>query len=294
MRERLEPERSYGQVGVLTDVESRLAEGPVWDDKCSTLYWVDIPAGVVHAYETSSGNHRRYAAGCALGAVALTTGPMLALAASNGFAFLDLETGRVDPIVAVEDDKPENRMNDGACDRVGRFWAGTMALDERRGAGSLYRLDRGFATPVLSSVSISNGIGWDPDDQVMYYVDSGTGRVDVFDFDVLTGVVANRRPFVDVPAALGIPDGLTVDADGNVWVAIWGGSAVQKYSPDGVLMRAIETPVSLVTSCAFGGNDLQTLYITTARGRDSDGLGGSVFWCRPGAEGKPNYRYISD
>jgi sugar lactone lactonase YvrE len=189
-------------------------------------------------------------------------------------------------------------MNDGACDRAGRFWAGTMALDERPGAGALYRLDRdGRVETMLRPVTISNGIDWTGDDRRMYFIDSPTQSVDLFDFDATTGAIANRRTFVRIPPDAGVPDGLTVDAGEGVWVALWGGGAVHRYTPDGALDCVVRLPVTHPTSCAFGGDDLRDLYITTAaialdaRERERQAHAGGLFRCRPGFVGREPNRF---
>jgi sugar lactone lactonase YvrE len=180
-------------------------------------------------------------------------------------------------------------MNDGKCDRAGRFFAGTKADDDTPQAGALYRLENGEVTQLLDNVTISNGIGWSPDERLMYYADTPTGRIDVFDFDATTGEPTNRRRFVDIPQDAGLPDGLCVDADGAVWVALWGGAAVHRYRADGELDRVLRLPVSNVTCPTFGGKDLDVLYITTAR-TDEPGSG-ALFRCRPGVTGQPANPY---
>ena len=166
------------------------------------------------------------------------------------------------------------RMNDGACDPQGRFWAGTMAYDESPGAGALYRLELdGSCTTVLTGLTIANGIGWSPDGSTMYLNDSGTGCLETFRFDSDSGAITNRRTLVrsDQPGV--VPDGLTVDADGGIWVAWWGGGVVNRYAPDGSLLASVQFPVERPTSCAFGGRELETLFVTTAReGLDGDAL----------------------
>ena len=184
-------------------------------------------------------------------------------------------------------------MNDGYCDPRGRFWAGTMSMAHSPEAGALYRLDSDLrATRMLEHVTTSNGIDWSPDARRMYYVDTATRRIDVFDFDVETGTIANRRPFVEVPIRAGKPDGLIVDAEGGVWLALWGGSAIQRYTPDGTLERTVALPVTHPTKCAFGGPDLGDLFITSARSpvpenaRAAQPHAGSVLHCRPGVTGR--------
>jgi sugar lactone lactonase YvrE len=170
-----------------------------------------------------------------------------------------------------------------------------MALDKHAGAGSLYRADLGGKPAqivrMLEGVSISNGIDWNPEDDLMYYTDSPTGRIDVFDWDLAAGTISRRRPFVTLSPGDGAPDGLCVDSDGFVWVALWGGSAVRRYRPDGTLDREVRLPVTQVTTCAFGGPDLDELFITTAAGglAEEEPLAGAIFHYRPGCQGRqPN------
>jgi sugar lactone lactonase YvrE len=222
----------------------------------------------------------------------------LVLAVRDGFARLDPESGAVRLIADVERDRPDLRMNDGACDPAGRFWAGTMALDERHGAGALYRLDPdGGVRTMLTGVTISNGIDWSDDAARMYYVDSGARTIDVFDFDVTRGELANRRPFVRVPPDQGSADGLTIDADGFVWLSLWGGGALHRYAPDGTRDRVVTLPVTHPTSLAFGGADLGDLYVTSATialsadERAGQPHAGGVLRLRPGVSGRAPHRF---
>jgi sugar lactone lactonase YvrE len=268
---------------------SELGEGPCWDDATNSLYWVDIPACQVLRL-TDDGAVASWDAGQPVGAVALREGGGLVLAAEDGFCALDLATGALGRLAEVDHGQPGIRMNDGACDRAGRFFAGSMASDETPGAGALYRLDPDHSvTRLVTGVGISNGIGWSPDDTLMYYVDSLTYQLDVFDYDPATGALDGRRAFASLGSGGVMPDGLTVDADGSVWVALWGGSAVHCYSPAGQLTQVLDLPAANVTSCAFGGRDLATLYITTAAGPGQSA--GALFSCRPGATGVPASRY---
>jgi len=261
-----------------------LGEGPCWDPADGALYWTDIPAHRVHRL-AADGTHTSWDAGQPVGAIVLRAGGGLVLAAKDGFWTLDPATGELALLAHAEPDVPENRMNDGACDRAGRFFAGTMAEDESPGAGTLYRLGTDHeVAPVLGGVSISNGIGWSLDESRMYYVDSPTLGIDVFDYDAGSGTIGNRRVFAAVGGGA-IPDGLAVDADGCVWVALWGGAAVARYGPDGRPRQTLEIPAGNVTCCAFGGPDLGTLYITTAAGPGR--CAGALFACRPGAAGLP-------
>ena len=280
------------------DAKAELGEGPVWDPDASCLYFVDITRGLVHCYDPETQASRSYQVNAMVGAVALTLAGDLLLAVHNGFARLDPGSGRVRPIADVEADRPDQRMNDGKCDPAGRFWAGTMAIDERHAAGALYRLDPdGRVHRMLDEVTISNGLDWSDDARLMYYVDTPTGSIDVFDFDVGTGAIANRRPLARVASGKGWPDGLTLDAEGYLWVALWSGGAIHRYAPDGTLDRVLTIPVTYPTSCAFGGADRGDLYITTAataltpEERLREPLAGGLFRCRPGVQGRPAHRF---
>jgi len=279
-------------IGDLTELavpRASLGEGPCWDAKAGTLYWTDIPAHRVHRL-TGDGTHTEWDTGQPVGAVVPRAGGGLVLAAKDGFLAMDPRTGSLSLLAAVEPDMPGNRMNDGACDRAGRFFAGTMAEDESPGAGALYLLaaDHQVAR-LIAGVGISNGIGWSPDDQRMYYIDSLTYRVDVFDYEPGTGAIGNRRTFASLGAGGVMPDGLAVDSEGGVWVALWGGSGLRRYAPDGRLTLSVDVPSANVTSCAFGGPDLRTLYITTAAGPGRSG--GAVFACQVAVAGLPAHPY---
>jgi sugar lactone lactonase YvrE len=277
---------------------AELGEGPRWDARSRTLYWVDILKGHVHAFTPATAACRSHRVGQPVGALAVREAGGLVLALRDGFATLDLDTGALSWIARVEDDRATQRMNDGRCDAAGRFWAGTMAFDPSPGTGTLYRLDRdGCVTPVLGDLTISNGLDWSPDGRSLYFVDSGTQRVDLFDFDPVAGTLANRRPFVRVPDAAGMPDGLVVDADGFVWVALWGGGALHRYATDGALAQVVTLPVSHPTSCAFGGPDLMDLYVTSASieltpaALARQPLAGGLFRLRPGVAGRAGHRF---
>jgi sugar lactone lactonase YvrE len=265
-----------------------LGEGPLWDAARGELLWVDIERGLVHRRgpgEADSFFDAAQPVGCAVP----RAGGGLALALRDGFALVPADGARPQLVAPVEQQRSDTRMNDGACDSRGRFWAGSMSLVGDTRTAALYRLDPDLTvTRVLPGLSISNGLGWSPDDRLMYHVDTPRRRIDVYEFDAVSGTLGGRRAAIAVAAEHGRPDGLAVDAEGGIWVALWGGSAVQRYTPEGREDTRIELPVSQVTSCCFGDADLGTLYITTAaRGAEHDALAGSLFRCRPGVEGLP-------
>jgi sugar lactone lactonase YvrE len=267
---------------------AELGEGAVWDDRCRRLIWVDIERGVLHAFDPETGRDEARELGRPIGVAVPRSAGGFAVAIREGFALLDGFEAEPRLVAGVDGDVPV-RMNDGRCDSLGRFWAGSMGLEAEPGAGALYRLDPDHRLHrVLDGVTISNGIDWSPDDRRMYYVDSATQRVDAFDFDRHTGAIANRRPFASIPPDDGEPDGICVDRDGRVWVALWGGARVLCHAPDGRLLGQVTVPVSRVTSCAFGGPRLADLFVTTARAdaRAEEPAAGGLFRCRTGFRGR--------
>jgi sugar lactone lactonase YvrE len=265
-----------------------LGEGPVWDATLGELVWVDIERGLVHR-RRPDGTESTLDVGQPVGCAVPRAGGGLALALRDGFALEPAGGGSPRLVAPVERQRSDTRMNDGACDSRGRLWAGTMSLRGDSRTAALYRLDTDLAvTRVLPGLSISNGMGWSPDDGLMYHVDTPRGRIDVYEFDVRSGAIGCRRAAITVAPQGGRPDGLAVDVDGGIWVALWGGGAVQRYSPDGRVDARVELPVSQVTSCCFGDPDLATLYVTSAsRGAEHQPLAGSLFACRPGVSGLP-------
>ncbi|TXS42272.1 SMP-30/gluconolactonase/LRE family protein [Streptomyces sp. uw30] len=250
-----------GQYEVAVLAQAELGEGPTWDARSGRLLWIDILRSRVHTFDPVSGRRSVRTTPQHVGAVKPRVGGGLVLNLRDGVGLLDPDdTFRWLHHEAV----PGRRANDAAVAPDGSLWAGTMRYDEAPGGGSLSRFTGdGSVDLVLDDVAVSNGTGWSPDGGLMYYVDSPTRRVDVFDH--VDGGVVGRRPFVEIEDGAGFPDGLTVDADGCVWVALWDGAAVRRYTPSGELDRVIELPVPRVTACAFAGPDLSDLYITTAR-----------------------------
>ena len=267
-------------VKVWSATPGMLSEGPRWHEERQELLWVDILGRQMHRGTLSADGALEHIETISvdrqIGAVAPAAGGGYVLAAGPGYLFID-DTGAVRELAQPEAGRrTEVRMNDGACDPQGRFWAGTMAYDESPGAGVLYRLELdGSCTTVLTGLTISNGIGWSPAASTMYLNDSGTGCVDAFRFDGSSGAISNRRTLVHIDQPGVVPDGLTVDEEGGIWVALWNGGAVHRYAPDGSLLASVRLPVQRPTSCAFGGPGRDTLFVTSARtGLDDDALAG--------------------
>lgn len=274
--------------------QDELGEGPLWDVQEQALYWVDILAGRYHTLRPDSGEHRAVEVGEVLGVLALRRAGGLVLATRRGFAFWYPAARALTPIADPETDRPDSRFNDGSVDRAGRFWAGTMGGP----SNNLYRLDPGGAVQRMDTgIQISNGIGWSPDNRVMYYTDSLLRVIYAYDFDLDSGSIANRRVFIDSRAESGTPDGLTVDSQGFIWSARWDGWRVERYDPQGRLERAIPIPVQRPTSVMFGGPGLETLYITSARTEipaadlAAQPQAGDLFCLEPGIRGLPETRF---
>ncbi|MEU8823466.1 SMP-30/gluconolactonase/LRE family protein [Streptomyces sp. NPDC048636] len=242
-----------------------LGEGPTWDPTARRLIWVDILAARVHTYDPATGDRTTLATEQHIGAAKPRARGGLVVNLRDGVGLYGADGGFRWLLREVV---PGRRGNDAAVAPDGSLWAGTMRYDAAPGGGTLTRIaPDGGRTDVLSDVAVSNGIGWSPDGRLMYYVDTPTRRVDVFDGDGGRGPAefSARRPFVRLEEGAGQPDGLCVDAEGAVWVALWDGGAIRRYAPDGTLDRVVELPVPRPTACAFGGPDLTDLYVTTAR-----------------------------
>jgi len=270
----------------LTPALAHHGEGPIWHARIQRLLWVDLLRGDVLFTQSSGDTDRLHVSTVAASVVPRRDGGHV-VATERGFALLDGD-GLTEVLADVWED-PSVRMNDGACDPGGSFYCGSMAYGAAAGRGSLYRLDvDGTVHRVFDGVTISNGLGWSPDGRVAYYVDSATQRIDRCSSDL-----GSRQPFVRIDPSVGTPDGLTVDADGGIWVALWGGSAVHRYAPSGDLDLVVELPVAQVSSCAFGGAELDTLFITTSAEdlADPEPAAGALFAVQPGVKGLPTLEY---
>ena len=285
----------------MTDLEhvfgaqDQLGEGPLWDPAGQTLYWVDIEAGRYHTLHPASGAHQIVEVGEMVGVLALREQGGMVMATNHGFALWHPDAKKLEHIIDPEADNPLTRFNDGSVDRAGRFWAGTLGDNC---SNNLYRLDPNGSVHLMDTgICVSNGIGWSPDNRVMYYTDSDPQVIYAYDFDLASGAIENRRVFVDSTGQSGSPDGLTVDSQGFVWSSRWDGWRIERYDPQGKLERSIPMPVQRPTSVMFGGPDLDVLYITSARMEISaedlirQPLAGDVFSLQPGVKGLPEARF---
>ncbi|MGI5146805.1 SMP-30/gluconolactonase/LRE family protein [Plantactinospora sp. CA-294935] len=273
----------------VTDPCCQHAEGPVWDPRTDRLLWVDMLAGDVLTMTPGTERVDRHHVDTVAAVVRPRTEDGYLVAIERGFLFTDAQLRPVRRLPDLWTD-PDLRMNEGGVDPAGRFYCGSMAYDTRPGAAALYRMDADLvARRVLADVTISNGIAWSPDGTLTYYVDTPTQRIDVFDYDPDEAMLTGRRPFVRIEPADGAPDGLTVDAEGGVWIALWGGGEVRRYAPDGRLDVRVPLPARQVTACTFGGPELRDLYVTTSRlGLDDpEPAAGALFRASPGVAGLP-------
>lgn len=275
-----------------------LGEGSLWDSEKNCLYWVDIVGRTVNIYNPATGRNRVLQVSQDVGTVVPCKSGDLMIAQRDGFARLQVESGKV---VMVAEKKSEGiRFNDGKCDPAGRFWAGTMADDAAQGAGALYCLDADLTVrTMIDQVTISNGLVWTSDAKRFYFIDSPTYEVAAFDYDVDTGDIANRKTAIQIDKSLGLPDGMAIDEEDMVWIAHWGGGKVTRWDPQtGKLLDRINVPgASLVTSCAFGGPNLDDLFITSASVGLNDEqkkvqtLAGGIFRIKLNVKGVPAHPF---
>lgn len=283
-------------VELVADSADQLGECPIWDDRGRALYWVDSRGPSIKRLAAGTGELTVAPLPEIVGSIAFRErGGMLA-ATKSGIQFFDEKSSRLDAIARPEPHLPDNRFNDGRCDRAGRFWAGTMSDVRRDPVGTLYCLDAKLAcTPLRNAIIIPNSLAWSPDGRTMYFADTNRHTIWAWDYDPATGAAMRERVFADTGA--GRPDGSCVDADGCLWNAEYGAARLVRYTPAGGVDRVIELPVANPTCCCFGGERLDELYITSARQRLTSAelarqpLAGSVLAVRPGARGLPESRF---
>lgn len=286
---------SDARVEVVVDPCPGHPEGPLWDTPTARFWWVDIAGQRVHCLDPEAGHVDSWETAGQPGGVIVGANGEPVVATPEGLAVLDRGTGQLDLRVPVERDRPENRANDVKVDDRGRAWVGTMAYDKRPRNAALYRVDRSGVAQVVDDLTISNGPAFDTARGRLYLADTALCVVDAFDFDVVTGELSGRRRFLDLAEEQVWPDGMTVDDEGGLWVALGRAGAVRRYSAGGTLDAAIALPTSNPTSVAFGGRDRGDLYITTSwvdcEQRADQPLAGAIFRCRPGVSGPASPRF---
>ena len=288
-------------VECVVDCKSWLGEGPVWSPAEKALYWTDVPACTIHRWNPATGEQRSWRASEMVTSMSMRAQGGLIVATTSGVNTWDPNADRHERLVVPEADLPDNRSNDGKGDRRGRFWLGTMQNNLNpdgsdkpmtESSGNLWRIDGdGTYHCMESGIGISNTLAWSPDNTVMYFGDTLVG-IYAYDFDIDNGTIANRRLFAKTEGPeLGFPDGSTIDAEGFLWNARWDGGCLLRWAPDGTIDRKVAFPCGRVTSAAFGGDDLDVLYVTTARnldaGSDEHPLAGGIFALSPGVRGVP-------
>jgi sugar lactone lactonase YvrE len=287
------PKPNDMEATLVFDIKASLGEGPIWNHKTQQLYWVDIEKKQLHLYTPETNEDNFFDTGERIGTVVPIENGGALVALQNGIHSMDLIDGNLTLITNPLEEGI--RFNDGKCDPVGRFWVGSMHLKGEKNAASLYMMnDQQQVVKKLDSVTVSNGIIWSLDHKTMYYIDTPTRQVRAFDYDINTGELSSPRVIITVAQENGAPDGMTIDEEGKLWIGHWGGSMVGRYDPEtGQLMQKVNVPALNVTACAFGGENLDQLYITTASiGMNEEQQkqfpqAGGLFVVEPGVRGVP-------
>ena len=252
---------------VVVEPTCLLGEGPVWDAVQKVICWIDIVNGEIHEYSPEKKIHKTIPVHQMIGTIAVCKDGNFIAALQNGFAFINRQSGEIKMINDPENHLPNNRFNDGKCDPAGRFWAGTMSLTDEPDKGNLYSLEKdGRIKKQIGNVSISNGIAWSIDETILYYIDTPTFEIVAYNYEKSTGLISNKKVIIKIDKEEGAPDGMTIDTEGMLWIAHWDGWQVTRWNPaTGQKLLAIKLPVARVTSCTFGGDNLEDLYITSAK-----------------------------
>lgn len=286
-------------VRVVVEMQNEVGEGPLWCPVDKVLYWLDVEGKRLYRLDPATNALKEWTTPHEMHALALREDhPGMIVTSRDGFGFFEPDTGAFEKIYDPEPELPNNWINDGKCDRAGRFWGGSLDHTQATVAGTLYRIDADGGGHVMETgIRVSNGMAWSLDNKTMYHTDTTARSIYAYDFDLDSGAIHNRRVLVDTAGMKGVPDGMTIDEEGYLWSAFAYGRAVYRFTPDGRLDRKIETPATLTTSVMFGGDDLATLYITSGRYRVRDSalaeypLAGSLFAIEPGVKGVPEPRF---
>ncbi|SDT46502.1 Sugar lactone lactonase YvrE [Mucilaginibacter mallensis] len=285
---------------LIFDAKAQLGEGAIWNHMESKLYWVDIEGRLFNVFDPVTNQNRTYNTLKRIGTVVPTNNGQVLVALEDGIATIELTDGTITYKIDTDIHLMHNkRFNDGKCDHEGRFWVGTHSMSGVREVSELYCISENFAMEEkVSGVSISNGIAWNADGSLMYYIDTPTGQVVQYDFDRQTGAIANKKVIITIPEEQGYPDGMTIDNEGMLWIALWDGFCVARFDPQtGEMIHKVAVPAPKVSSCAFGGDNLDTLYITTARAEMTEEelelypLSGGVFAVKTDAKGMPAHYF---
>ena len=281
-------------------VEANLGEGAIWNYKTHELYWIDIEGRQLNIYNPKSKINKVLNTESRIGTVVPFTEDEALIALENGVHKIDIQTGKSNLFTDMKSELLGSRLNDGKCDPSGRFWVGSMHLEQETAKANLYTItSENILQKKIDSVTISNGIVWTSDKKTMYYIDTPTSTIKEFDYNNETGEISNGKIAVKIPIKFGFPDGMTIDEENMLWVGMWNGNAVIRFNPKtGKVISKIEVPAHNITSCAFGGENLETLYITSARIDMTEEelikypLAGSLFSINPGVKGVKSNFYI--
>jgi sugar lactone lactonase YvrE len=283
-------------------IKAQLGEGAFWNHQTQEFFWIDIEGKQFHIYDPKTKNNRSFTTPSRIGTVVPSGEQEALIALEDGMYTINTQSGEIKLFSAVEADRPDNRFNDGKCDPAGRLWVGSMGLGQGSKKANLYKIDgEGTATKMLDSITISNGIVWTRDHRTMYYIDTPTSKIMAYDYDKISGTISNEKVAVEVPKSLGYPDGMAIDENDMLWVGLWNGNGVANFNPiTGKLISKIEVPAHNVTACAFGGTNLDTLFITTAsvdmtpEEQIAFPDAGSVFLAVPGVRGVESHHFLKE
>ena len=290
------------QVTTLLDIHAQLGEGAIWNPRTQTLWWIDIVGMKLNIFDPSTQKNTVFELPKQIGTVVPTNDGNALIALEDGIYKYMFESQKLVKVASPEPTKTTNRFNDGKCDPAGRFWVGSMSMKNSKQSGALYCIDGDFSSTLkIDSVTTSNGIVWSIDKTRMYYIDTPTKRVMEYAYNTATGEISSPRVAIEIPDTMGYPDGSTIDAEGMLWVALWKGHKVSRWNPvTGELLQVIDIPALNVTSCAFGGKNLDTLFITTASigmkeiEKEMYPQAGNLFQVVPGVKGIPANFFIED
>ncbi|AWR96873.1 SMP-30/gluconolactonase/LRE family protein [Acidianus sulfidivorans JP7] len=274
-----------------SEYKAKLAEGPVYDRELNSLFWVDIEGKKIIIKNLDNNSEKIIDTGDLVSSLCIINDEQIIATIRHDFDLINIKNNSKKKIVSVEADLENNRFNDGKCDKLGRYWAGTMNMLKDIPTGNLYKLEgKNEIKKTLSGLIVSNGLGWSPDNDTMYLIDSRLRKVYSFDFDLNRGEINNKRVIIDFNGEPGNPDGMTVDSEGYLWIAHWNGGKVSRWTPNGNKVFEIKLPVSYVSSITFGSTEMNEVYITTAY-KENEPLSGKVFVHKLDINGQISYRF---
>jgi sugar lactone lactonase YvrE len=292
-------EEIKNEVVIAYKTDAALGEGAIWNYETNELYWIDIEGKSFNIFNPTTNKNRSFSTTSQIGTVVPKNNNEALIALTDGIYTINVHTGETSLFLDMKADLVGCRLNDGKCDPAGRLWIGSMHWEQKKGHAKLFSINnKAELNTKIDSVTISNGIVWTADKKTMYYIDTPTSQIKAYDYDNATGNISNERVAVQVAPELGFPDGMTIDEEDMVWVGMWNGNAVIRFNPKtGKVLQKVEVPAHNITSCAFGGKNLDTLYITSAKLDMTEEelkkypLAGSVFKIVPGVKGVKSYSF---